>query len=198
MAAGCSLPRPWSPRDECLFARGRERFLGGSRALSDGGIGPAGHDGAARRPAALAAATLGIFHLVAENTSAGWHFTDLFGRAEGHWAALLTGRPLLIGASFGGVDFLVVMTALATAWHRTAPQPSIKRAVAAGLAIAAVQTIYLVVLAFSHDLAAMLPVSAQVINSDVAHMGVWSWSNAALRNAAFGACPCWLRSCRQP
>ncbi len=129
-------------------------------------------------PTALAAAALAVSRLLIEDTASGWALADIVGRTEGQLAAMLTGRPLLIGASFGGIDFLVVMAALAIAWHRSAPQPSIKRIAFAGLAILAAQTIYLVVLACAHDLAATLPPRTRVITSDTSHLGLWTWSNA--------------------
>jgi hypothetical protein len=129
-------------------------------------------------PTALAATTLAVSRLLVEGTASGWALADFVGRAEGHLAAMLTGRPLLIGASFGGIDFLVVMAAMAVAWYRSAPQSNIRRALAAGVAILAAQTIYLVVLAFAHDLAAMLPPRTRVITSDTSHLGLWTWSNA--------------------
>ncbi len=132
----------------------------------------------AAAPAALAATALALVRLVCEGTATGWALAETIGRAEGRWAALLTGRPLLIGPSFGGVDFLVVMLALAVAWHQTAPGRNIKRAVAAALAIAAAQTVYLVALAFTHDLASMLPPPSHAMATDVSRLGVWTWSNA--------------------
>ena len=74
-------------------------------------------------PTALAAATLAVSRLVIEGTASGWALADAFGRTEGHLAAMLTGRPLLIGASFGGIDFLVVTAALAVAWQKTCRNP---------------------------------------------------------------------------
>ncbi len=129
-------------------------------------------------PTALASATLAMSRLLIEGTASGWSLADAVGRAEGHWAATLTGRPLIIGASFGGVDFLIVMAALAVAWHRAAPQPNVKRLVAAGLAIVAAQTVYLVVLAYGHDIDSMLPLRTRAVTSDSSHLGLWTWSNA--------------------
>jgi hypothetical protein len=128
-------------------------------------------------PAALAATTLAVSRLLIEGTASGWALADTIGRAEGNLAAMLTGRPLVIGASFGGFDFLIVMTALAIAWQRSAPQPTARRAVFAALAIVAAQAAYLVVLAFVHELAALLPPRTHVIASDTSHLGLWIWSN---------------------
>ena len=103
-------------------------------------------------PVALAAAVLAIFRLVCDSSAAAWTFTNSVGGCEGLWAGWLTGRPLLIGASFGGIDFLAVMTALAAAWLIAASRPRLVRALYVVLAILIAQTAYLVALAFSHDL----------------------------------------------
>ena len=72
-------------------------------------------------PAALAATALAVFRLVCDGSAAAWTFTNTVGHVEGLWAGWLTGRPLLIGASFGGLDFLVLMAALTAAWLIAAP-----------------------------------------------------------------------------
>jgi hypothetical protein len=135
-------------------------------------------------PVALAAATLAVVHLICEGTVSGWAAADAVGRAEGHWAALLAGRPLLIGASFGGIDFLVVMTVLAISL-RTHVAPGadktarFKSLALATLFIAAAQTAYLVVLAYAHDITDLLLPPSRPVDTALAHMGVWTWSDAA-------------------
>ncbi len=155
-------------------------------------------------PVALAATTLAVYRVVVDVNATGWALADSIGRTEGQWAALLTGRPLLIGASFGGIDFLVVMAALAVALrahlaprdarqaanryedkqHRAEQVQYVCQSAAArtkwfgvaALAIVAAQTAYLVVLACSHELAASLPTPARLVINDAVHMGVWTFS----------------------
>jgi hypothetical protein len=126
-------------------------------------------------PAALAAVTLAVFRLVCESSAAAWVFTNHAGHIEGVGVAWLTGRPLQIGASFGGIDFLVVMAALTVAWLVAAPRPRLCRAL---LAIFVAQTAYLVIVAFSDDLAALLPPIVTPHEDRLSHLGVWSWGNA--------------------
>ena len=76
-------------------------------------------------PAALAATGLAVFRLVCDGSAAAWTFTNSVGRVEGLWGGWLTGRPLLIGASFGGVDSLLLMAVLTVAWLIAAPGPRI-------------------------------------------------------------------------
>ena len=128
--------------------------------------------------AALAATALAVFRLVCDGSAAAWTFTNTVGHVEGLWAGWLTGRPLLIGASFGGLDFLVLMAALAAAWLIATPRPRIGRAAWAMLFIFLAQTAYLVILAFSHDLTALLPPQVVVQADDISHLGIWTWGNA--------------------
>jgi len=128
-------------------------------------------------PAASAVTALAVFRLVCDS-SAAWNFTNSVGYIEGLWAGWLTGRPLLIGASFGGVDFLVLMAALTVAWLITTSQPHFARAAWAVFFIFLAQTAYLVVLAFSHDLTALLPSQVIAKHDDISHLGIWTWGNA--------------------
>jgi hypothetical protein len=129
-------------------------------------------------PAALAAVALALFRLLGDSSAAAWSFTNAVGRVEGLWAGWLTGRPLLIGASFGGVDFLVLMAALAAACLVAAPPPRFGRAAWAVLWIVLAQTAYLVILAFNHDLSALLPPQVVAKQDDMSHLGLWTWGNA--------------------
>ncbi|MGA2255751.1 MAG: hypothetical protein ABSG53_13985 [Thermoguttaceae bacterium] len=129
-------------------------------------------------PAALAATALAVFRLVSAGSAATWTFTNTLGHVEGLWAGWLTGQPLLIGASFGGVDFLVVMAALTAAWLIATPRPRIGRAAWAMLFIVLAQSGYLVVLAFSHDLSELLPPQLAAKQNEISHLGIWTWGNA--------------------
>ena len=133
-------------------------------------------------PAALAAMALAVFRLVSDGSAAAWTFTNSVGHVEGLCAGWLTGRPLLIGASFGGLDFLALMAALTAVWLVSAPRPRMGKAAWAILLIFLAQTAYLVVLAYSHDLAALLPPQLvpkqDDLSREVSHLGIWTWGNA--------------------
>ena len=128
-------------------------------------------------PLALAATTLAVFRFTADSSPAVWNFANAIGRFEGLLAGWLTQRPLVIGASFGGVEFLVVMAALTVAWVIATPRPRMARAAWAGLFIVLAQTVYLVLLAFSDDITALLPETLPH-DTEVSHLGVWTWGNA--------------------
>ena len=126
----------------------------------------------------MAVAALAVFRLVCDGSAAAWTFTNTAGHIEGLWAGWLTGRPLLIGASFGGLDFLVLMAALTAAWLIATPPPHARRAGWAVLFIFLAQTAYFVVLAFSHDLTALLPPQVAAVPDGISHLGIWTWGNA--------------------
>ena len=127
--------------------------------------------------AALAVMALAVYRLACTGSAATWTFTNTVGHVEGLWAGWLTGRPLLIGASFGGVDFLVLMAALTAGWLIAAPRPRLRRASWAVLFIVLAQIVYLVVLAFSDNLAALLPQTTRTFDN-ISHLGIWTWGNA--------------------
>jgi hypothetical protein len=86
-----------------------------------------------------------------------WQLSDALGGGLGGLVHGLTGRPLDVGASFGGVDFLVLTSVFYLGWLVALPAPRAVPAVFAGIAIVAGHLTYLVVLAFSPELTRMAP-----------------------------------------
>ena len=127
---------------------------------------------------ALAVTAFAVYRLVVDSSAAAWTLTTTLGRAEGAWGGWLAGRPMSIAASFGGVDFLVLMAALTAAWLIDTPRPRLARAAWAVLFICLAQTAYLVILAFNDDLAALLPPRVVAIPTKVSDLGLWTWGNA--------------------
>ncbi len=149
----------------------------------------AGIDGAGLRRRRLGCHGAGRFPARLRRLGRCLDFRQRVGHVEGLWAGWLTGRPLLIGASFGGLDFLVLMAALTAAWLIATPRPRIARAAWAVLFIFLAQTAYLVVLAFSHDLTALLP--PQAIAQSTTTSRTWASGPGATRFARCcrGICP---------
>ena len=109
---------------------------------------------------AFAVVVFGLFRLACTTIPTVWLAADWLGQAFGTVAAAISGKPLWVGATFGGVDFLVLMMALYGAWLlRTAP-PRWPRAIYALAAILAAHFAYLTLLAYSGDLADALPAHA--------------------------------------
>ncbi len=126
------------------------------------------HDGPPRRilgVVAAAAAVLGVYRLAVVSIPAVWSLANLLGEAIGSLTGAVSGKPLSIGATFAGLDLLVVMSVVWLGWVRLTAAPRRRRAVLAGSAIAAAHLTYLILLASATDIAASLP-AAPAANED--------------------------------
>ena len=122
--------------------------------------------------------TLAVFRLAETSIPLVWQLADTLGWSMGKLAGGLTGRPLTIGATFGGIDFLVLMIALYAGWLCSIAPPRRRAAIYAGLAIVIAHFAYLVTLAYSEKIAALLPEPFYVPETDISRVGVWAWQNA--------------------
>jgi hypothetical protein len=128
--------------------------------------------------AALAVAVLGIFRLAEGSIPLVWLSAAALGQGLGWLAGRLTGRPLWIGSSFGGIDYLVLMTVLAVGWLASTPPPRRARAMGVAAAILLGHLAYLVLLACCPAIVAALPEVVPPPQSDISHLGLWAWGNA--------------------
>jgi hypothetical protein len=118
----------------------------------------AGLDRRAMTMAAFAATALGVFRLACTTIPIVWLAADKLGQAMGAAASAVSGKPLWIGASLAGVDFLVLMLAFWGVWLAGTARPRRFRAIC-GLATILVGHLgYLVLIAYAIDLADALPV----------------------------------------
>lgn len=140
--------------------------------------------------AVLATAVLAIFRLACTSIPVVWWAADALGGTLGRlagtilwalgWLAGTTlSKPLWSGATFGGVDFLVLMAALYAGWLAYTAPPRLPRAIYAAAAILLGHLTYLGVLAFSGDIVAALPDVVPPPESANSRLGVWAWGNAA-------------------
>jgi hypothetical protein len=127
--------------------------------------------------AALAAGTLGLFRFACDSIPTVWLVADLKGWVLGRLGGWLAGSPLEVGATFGGLDFLVLMAAVYVAWLIATARPWYPRALWAAAAILVGHFAFLAVLAHSEDLLAALPEMVLPPESDTNYVGVWTWSN---------------------
>ena len=138
---------------------------------------------------ALAVATLAVFRMACHSATMVWATADAVARFLGHLAGWIAGRPLVLGPSFAGLDFLVLMAALWLGWvarPRAAASGGTRRAAAsaAAAAIVLVHMAYLLLPAWSSDLATARAPSAAWSPAvpppatEVSHLGFWSWSHA--------------------
>ena len=128
---------------------------------------------------AVAVTILAVFRLAWGSVPIVWLLAGWLGHGLGGLAGWLTGRPLWIGASLGGIDFLVLMAALYGLWLAETPPPRRSPAIWAAAAILLTHGLYLVLLAFSHDMVAALPPVVRPSFTEISRLGVWTWGNAA-------------------
>ena len=140
---------------------------------------PRAADGRAILLAALAVSVLAVFRLACDSMAVVWLAADALGHGLGLLAGGIAGRPLAIGGSFAGIDYLVLMTALAAAWLASTKAPRGRRALTAAAAILLGQFAYLLLLAWTPDLLGHLPEVVKPQVTDMSRLGTWTWGNAA-------------------
>ncbi|MCU0960418.1 MAG: hypothetical protein MUF48_09960 [Pirellulaceae bacterium] len=125
---------------------------------------------------ALSVMALGLFRCVQFTVPVVWIASDRLGTALGMLAGRVAGRSLVTGASFGGVDYLVVMFVFCGLWLTLLRPPRRLAALWAVLAICILHGAYLALVAYNHEVSQLLPVD------DVPDMGnpyvppPFSWS----------------------
>lgn len=147
------------------------------------GLLAAGQEGANRTVlllCSLAVLALAVFRLVCLSVPVVWLLSDNAGAVVGAIGSAVTGESLDVGATFAGLDFLVVMAAFYAGWLYFASGPCFARGVYAAVAILAAHLLYLVALAFALDLAEMLPERPEPAFDHPYVPPDWSWS-AAIR-----------------
>jgi hypothetical protein len=137
-----------------------------------------GLNGRALLLGSLAATVLAVFRLACQTSGTVWQLANVLGWSMGKAVGWLTGRPLNIGVTFGGIDFLVLMIALYIGWLQSTAGPKRNKAIYAGAAIILAQLAYLVVLAYSENIIALLPEPVYAQETDVSRVGLWAWQNA--------------------
>ncbi|HUU93307.1 MAG TPA: hypothetical protein VM238_19100, partial [Phycisphaerae bacterium] len=121
----------------------------------------AGRAEADRRPVLLAAqavAVFGMYRIVVMSVPAAWALADAAGGGLGRVAGAIVGRPLSVGASFAGLDFLVLTAILFGLWLAASPRPRFARGIVAAAGILAAHLVYLLVIACAAELIAAIPV----------------------------------------
>jgi hypothetical protein len=141
-----------------------------------------GVDRKALTATSYAVAVLAIYRLALVSIPAVWLASNAMGEALGTLAGTICGKPLAIGPTFGGLDFLVLMAALYTSWLIETASPRFGRAVFAAGAILGGHLVYLLALAHTHDLLAAIPkappVETPLYQSDLYVPPPWYWGDA--------------------
>jgi len=126
----------------------------------------------------LAVLALAAFRLACLSVPVVWLFSDNIGAVIGSIGSAIAGKPLKVGATFAGLDFLVLIAAFYAGWLYFASGPRVARSVYAAVAILAAHLLYLVVLAFALDFAEMLPDRPEPAFDHPYVPPDWSWSAA--------------------
>ncbi len=121
--------------------------------------------------ASAAATTLVLYRLAYTTIPIVWTMAEAFSRGAGKLAGFVSGRPLNVGATFAGLDFLVVMLVVWAAWVVQTGWPRRGRALYAPAAIFGGHLCYLIILAYVPDVLSAIPPSD-------AQQG-WSWAGLA-------------------
>ncbi len=129
--------------------------------------------------AAAAVTTLAVYRLAVVSIPTVWVLTDRLGGMLGAAAGWVSGRPLRVGATFGGLDFLVLSGALFGMWLAATASPRWARAAYAGAAILLGHLAYLVLLSYAADMISALPDPPPPPDYHVYVPPPWSWSRAA-------------------
>ncbi len=95
----------------------------------------------------------------------------------GRLAGWIAGSRLEVGATFGGMDFLVLAAVVYAGWLVYTPPPRRRRAIWAAAAIIAGQLVYLIVLANADKLLALLPETVVPIDDETSRVGLWTIGN---------------------
>ena len=118
---------------------------------------------------AQALVVLALWRMLVASVPILWIAADRLGGLLGQAVSAATDRPLLTGATFGGVDFLVTMLALLAGYLPAMRRRRVLRGLLIVVAIAAGHLVYLVALAFCPWIVSALP--------DTARWG-WDWASA--------------------
>jgi hypothetical protein len=145
------------------------------------GRGQPGLDGRAVLLASLAATVLGVFRLVCTAIPAVWCLANGIGWVFGWLVGAVVQQPLDVGATYGGVDFLVMMAVLYAGWLIMTERPRTNHALVAALAILAAHVAYLALLAHAEKLADLIPAVDSRVEGEP-KMVQWTW-NESLRAA---------------
>ncbi len=127
---------------------------------------------------ALAGWILTVHRLALLSIPTYWHVADQLGGFLGRLGGSLAGQPLEVGATFGGIDFLVLSFAWYIIWVVQIGQFGWKTALAGAIAILLAQLVYLAGLSWTPILREKLPPPPPRPEFHVYLPPAWSWSEA--------------------
>jgi hypothetical protein len=127
--------------------------------------------------AAIGVTVLACYRFAYTSIPSVWLAADGLGWVLGRAAGWLAGSPLDVGATFGGIDFLVLTVAIYIGWVVCTVRPRCSRVFWGAAAIIVGHFAYLLVLAYSEKLLAALPAFVPAPKSDTHRVGLSVWTN---------------------
>ena len=106
---------------------------------------------------ALAISVFALYRLFITCVPSAWLAADAMGRLLGRMGGAVTGQPLWVGATFGGLDFLVLMAALLGSSISLRSPPRYRVILYTFSAVAVAQLLYLIALAYAPKFLTTLP-----------------------------------------
>lgn len=127
------------------------------------------------RAAAVATAIFGLYVFARTSIPSIWQFADVLGRMLGAVAGAIARRPLRVGATFAGIDFLIVTGVFWGLYLVRTKPPRTAQAVYGFTAILAGHVVYLIAIAYVPDLLA-------AVSAPTGASGGWlvPWARKAL------------------
>jgi len=144
-------------------------ILGVALALASMALLLSSRDRSVLLSASVGVAALALYRMAYTTIPLVWMAADSLGQGMGRVGGLFSSRRLNVGATFAGLDYLVVMSALWVAWIVLAGRPWARRAICGFVGILAGHGVYLVALSYVPDLLAVVPRPAVTQAS-------WSWA----------------------
>ena len=130
------------------------------------------------RLAGQAVAVLALYRFALNSIPIVWHVSETVASTLGHCTSALSGRPISVGATFAGLDHLVVMGVLIVGWTLELERPRWRSVVLAASAVAVGQALYLLCLSLTLDLANSLPTAPVKTPPDIYVPPDWFWGDA--------------------
>ena len=120
-----------------------------------------------------------VFRLAYTSIPGVWFLGNGIATALAKIVTVITGKPMAIGSSFAGIDFLVLMLAWYVGWLWQLRKPRLGIAVGVAAAILAGHLLYLILLAHALDIARWLPTVETPPFKHPYTPPAWRWTEAA-------------------
>ncbi|MBN2182612.1 MAG: hypothetical protein JW715_11930 [Sedimentisphaerales bacterium] len=105
----------------------------------------------------VAVIVFAIYRMANTSIPCVWSFSDMLGRFLGYFVGFVSERPVYAGATFAGLDYLVLMIIFWFLWTASGPKPGKARAIYGLTAILGGHFCYLIILSFVPNILSSIP-----------------------------------------